>query len=141
VTATPIEIIGAALFAIAILHTFATKFFERLAHAGPRHAGLWHLLGEIEVVFGFWAMVLMIAMFALLGSTPAIDYIESRNFTEPMFVFAIMVIAGTRPILHAASAAYVSSPGRFPCPVPPPSISPCCPSCPCSAPSSPSRPP
>ena len=104
-TATPIEIIGAALFAIAILHTFATKFFERLAHAGPRHAGLWHLLGEIEVVFGFWAMVLMIAMFALLGSTPAIDYIESRNFTEPMFVFAIMVIAGTRPILHAASAA------------------------------------
>ena len=104
-TATPIEIIGAALFAIAILHTFATKFFERLAHAGPRHAGLWHLLGEIEVVFGFWAMVLMIAMFALLGSTPAIDYIESRNFTEPMFVFAIMVIAGTRPILNAASAA------------------------------------
>ncbi|WP_374475386.1 putative Na+/H+ antiporter [Zoogloea sp.] len=104
-TATPIEIIGAALFAIAILHTFATKFFERLAHAGPRHAGLWHLLGEIEVVFGFWAMVLMITMFALLGSAPAIDYIESRNFTEPMFVFAIMVIAGTRPILHAASAA------------------------------------
>ena len=104
-TATPIEIIGAALFAIAILHTFATKFFERLAHAGPRHAGLLHLLGEIEVVFGFWAMVLMIAMFALLGSTPAIDYIESRNFTEPMFVFAIMVIAGTRPILNAASAA------------------------------------
>ena len=50
-------------------------------------------------------MVLMIAMFALLGSTPAIDYIESRNFTEPMFVFAIMVIAGTRPILNAASAA------------------------------------
>ena len=104
-TATPIEIIGAALFAIAILHTFATKFFERLAHAGPRHAGLWHLLGEVEVVFGFWAMVLMIAMFALLGSAPAIDYIESRNFTEPMFVFAIMVIAGTRPILNAASAA------------------------------------
>ncbi len=104
-TATPIEIIGAVLFAIAILHTFATKFFERLAHAGPRHAGLWHLLGEIEVVFGFWAMVLMITMFALLGSAPAIDYIESRNFTEPMFVFAIMVIAGTRPILHAASAA------------------------------------
>ena len=103
-TATPIQIIGAALFAIAILHTFATKFFERLAHAGPRHAGLWHLLGEIEVVFGFWAMVLMIAMFALVGSAPAIEYIESRNFTEPMFVFAIMVIAGTRPILHAASA-------------------------------------
>jgi hypothetical protein len=34
----------------------------------PRHAGLWHLLGEIEVVFGFWAMVLMLVMFALSGT-------------------------------------------------------------------------
>lgn len=105
VTATPIQAIGAALFAIAILHTFATRIFERLARASPRHAGLWHLLGEIEVVFGFWAMLLMVAMFALLGPEPSIGYLESRNFTEPMFVFAIMVIAGTRPILQAASAA------------------------------------
>ena len=29
-------LLGAILFAIAILHTFATKFFEKLAHAGPR---------------------------------------------------------------------------------------------------------
>ena len=100
---TTIQLLGAILFAIAILHTFATKFFERLAHTAPRHAGLWHLLGEVEVVFGFWAMVLMIALFAIEGSTPAIEYIESRNFTEPMFVFAIMVIAGTRPILNSAS--------------------------------------
>lgn len=100
---TTIQLLGAILFAIAILHTFATKFFERLAHAKPRHAGLWHLLGEVEVVFGFWAMVLMIALFAIEGSAPAIEYIESRNFTEPMFVFAIMVIAGTRPILNSAS--------------------------------------
>ena len=53
----------------------------------------------------FWAMVLMIALFALEGSAPAIEYIESRNFTEPMFVFVIMVIAGTRPILQASGAA------------------------------------
>ena len=71
-TATPIEIIGAALFAIAILHTFATKFFERLAHAGPRHAGLWHLLGEVEVVFGFWSLVLVLAMVALSGTDKTI---------------------------------------------------------------------
>ena len=99
-----IEMVGAALFAVAILHTFATKAFERLAHARPTHAGLWHLLGEVEVVFGFWALVLVVAMFALGGSTVATQYIDSRNFTEPMFVFAIMVIAGTRPVLQTAMA-------------------------------------
>jgi hypothetical protein len=104
VTPSIIELIGAALFAIAILHTFATRFFEHLAHTRPTHAGLWHLLGEVEVVFGFWAMVLMIAMFAISGAGEATEYIESRNFTEPMFVFAIMVIAGTRPILRTATS-------------------------------------
>ncbi|MEO7465028.1 MAG: putative Na+/H+ antiporter, partial [Nitrosospira sp.] len=103
-TPTIIELIAAALFAVAILHTFATKFFEHLAHIRPAHAGLWHLLGEVEVVFGFWAMVLVVAMFAIDGATVATHYIDSRNFTEPMFVFAIMVIAGTRPILQTAMA-------------------------------------
>lgn len=103
-TPSTIQLIGACLFAIAILHTFSTKFFEHLAHTQPTHAGVWHLLGEVEVVFGFWAMVMMIAMFAIEGSQAATQYIDSRNFTEPMFVFAIMVIAGTRPILQAAMA-------------------------------------
>ena len=56
------EFIAAGLFALALLHTFSTKFFERLAHNNPRHAGLFHLLGEVEVVFGFWAVVLVSAM-------------------------------------------------------------------------------
>ncbi|MFN3860056.1 MAG: putative Na+/H+ antiporter [Roseateles sp.] len=102
---TTLQIVAAVLFGIALLHTFSTKFFERLAHTQPRHAGLWHLLGEVEVVFGFWAMVLMLCMFALLGKAEATAYLDSRNFTEPLFVFAIMVVAGTRPILHASGAA------------------------------------
>ena len=104
VTPTAIQLIGAVLFAVAILHTFSTKFFEHLAHTRPAHAGIWHLLGEVEVVFGFWAMVLIIMMFVTDGATVATHYIDSRNFTEPMFVFAIMVIAGTRPILQTAMA-------------------------------------
>lgn len=103
-TPTTIELIGAALFAVAILHTFATNFFEHLAHIQPAHAGVWRLLGEVEVVFGFWALVLIVAMFATDGAKMATNYIDSLNFTEPMFVFAIMVIAGTRPILQTAMA-------------------------------------
>ena len=101
-TPTTIQLIGAVLFAVALVHTFSTKFFEHLAHTRPRHAGLWHLLGEVEVVFGFWAMVLMLFMFAVSGKEEATTYLDTRNFTEPMFVFAIMVIAGTRPVLQMA---------------------------------------
>lgn len=102
-TPTAIQFIGTALFAVAIVHTFSTSFFQHLAHTRPAHAGLWHLLGEVEVVFGFWASVLMLAMFVTDGAAAAIRYIDSYPFIEPMFVFAIMVIAGSRPILHAAS--------------------------------------
>lgn len=101
---TLIELIGAGLFTLAILHTFCTGFFKRLAHIQPAHAGLWHLLGEVEVVFGFWALVLVVILFVTEGETVAIDYVDTRNFTEPMFVFAIMVIAGTRPILKTVTA-------------------------------------
>jgi len=101
---TSIELIAAVLFALAVIHTFSTKFFEHLAHSQPRHAGIWHLLGEVEVVFGFWAMVLILFIFAASGKQTAITYLESRDFTEPMFVFVIMVIAGTRPILDFTAA-------------------------------------
>ena len=97
-----VGMVAAGLFALALVHTFSTQVFERLAQARPRHAGMWHLLGEVEVVFGFWACVLVLAMAALAGTAEAVKYVESRDFTEPLFVFAIMVVAGTRPILALA---------------------------------------
>lgn len=99
-----VQWIAAALFAVAVLHTFSTSIFERLAHRQPRHAGIWHLLGEVEVVFGFWAMALVVCMFAIAGKAATLEYLNSRDFAEPMFVFAIMVVAGTRPILELSGA-------------------------------------
>lgn len=95
-----IDILAASLFALALVHTFAAKQFERLAHRFPRHAGLYHLLGEVEVVFGFWAIVLVAAMAFVSGGKEALSYAESRNYTEPLFVFVVMVIAGSRPVLE-----------------------------------------
>ncbi len=102
---SPIEIVAAILFAVAVVHTFSTRFFERLAHRYPNHAGLWHLLAEVEVVFGFWAAILLLAIAISAGKTEALTYLESRNFTEPAFVFVIMVIAASRPIIDLAGAA------------------------------------
>ena len=108
------EIFAAAIFAMAVLHTFSTKLFAHLAHVQPQHAGLWHLLGEVEVVFGFWAFVLLAVLFALTGKSDAVAYMESRNFTEPLFVFVIMVIAASRPILEFCGAAVRGLAGMLP---------------------------
>jgi predicted cation transporter len=97
-----VQAMGAVLFAMALVHTFSTKLFERLAHQRPHHAGVWHLLGEVEVAFGFWAMALVLFMMFAAGRQEATQYLDSRNFTEPMFVFAVMVVAGSRPILQLA---------------------------------------
>lgn len=99
-----IEFVAATLFALALVHTFATKFFERLAHNHPKHAGLFHLLGEVEVVFGFWAVVLIATMAFLVGGSEAIEYAESRQYTEPLFVFVIMVVAASRPVVQVIQA-------------------------------------
>ncbi len=100
----PLQIGAVVLFAIAVIHTFSGKFFERLAHRQPAHAGIWHMLGEVEVVFGFWAMVLILYLTVFGDAVGALEYLESRDFTEPMFVFAIMVVAASRPILNLALA-------------------------------------
>lgn len=100
---TSVQLVATVLFALAIIHTFSTKYFQRLAQRQPAHSGIWHLLAEVEVVFGFWAMIFVVVMVAMAGGSEATAYVDSRNFTEPMFVFAIMVIAGTRPIVWLAS--------------------------------------
>ena len=45
-------------------------------------------------------MILILFMFVIQGESTAVEYLDTRNYTEPMFVFVIMVIAATRPILQ-----------------------------------------
>lgn len=99
-----INYVGAVIFGLAVLHTFSTKYFLHLAHTSRHHAGLWHLLGEVEVVFGFWALVLVTCIALIEKQKAAITYLESQNFTEPLFVFVILVIAGTKPILYSVQS-------------------------------------
>src|SRR5574338_628887 len=115
------EILATVLFAVAVLHTFLTKHFQHLAHVQPAHAGFWHLLGEVEVVFGFWAAVYLVILTTVTGIDGAITYLDMVNTTEAQFVFVVMVIAASRPPWLSTSRSR--------------------PSCPCWVPSSPSRPP
>ncbi len=96
------QIVAAAIFAIAVLHTFSTKIFVSLAHRFPAHHGVFHLLGEVEAVFGFWSFILFGWLIYAEGFSKAVEYADTRNYTEPLFVFAIMVIAASRPVMTAA---------------------------------------
>lgn len=100
-TPSDVQLVGTALFAVALVHSLASGWFRRLAHWQPGHAGLWHLFGEVEVVFGFWALILLMCVAVLHGPQAAIDQLDAPSFTEPLFIFVILVIAGSRPILVA----------------------------------------
>ncbi len=100
-----LEILAAVLFFAAIVHTFLTKKFQKLAHRYPQGSfgeNVFHLLGEVEVVFGLWAGVFVLFLTAIMSPRHAVDYLESLNFTEPVFVFVIMTVCATRPILDFA---------------------------------------
>ncbi|MGE3840018.1 MAG: putative Na+/H+ antiporter [Vicinamibacterales bacterium] len=118
----PFNAVVTGIFFLAILHTFAAARFTALAHrvqhrhdeealaAGgtPRpsvSAEILHFLGEVEVVFGLWAVVLMMAIAVSKSWETATHYLNtSVNYTEPLFVVVIMALASTRPVVAFAEA-------------------------------------
>ncbi len=104
-TTVTLDIASTLLFAFAVLHTFLVKVFQQRAKkypAGSVGENLFHLLGEVEVVFGIWAGVFLLLSCGLRGGDETISYLEGRNFTEPAFVFVVMTICSSQPILSAA---------------------------------------
>ena len=99
------RIVSTIFFALAIAHTFSVKYFAQAAErmpSGSVRENVLHLLGEVEVVFGLWAGVLVFYLTMSLSGKTAIEYLESRSYTEPIFVFVIMSVAATKPVLDAA---------------------------------------
>ena len=118
----PFNALATAVFVLAILHTFAAARFTALAHRVQHQhddearaqgrpalpsirAEVLHFLGEVEVVFGLWAVLLMAAFTAYAGWESAEHYFgETVNYTEPLFVVVIMALAATGPIVGFAEA-------------------------------------
>ena len=100
---TTIEYVATALFAIAVLHTFSVKYFNELAHKyrkGSVQERMFHFLGEVEAVFGMWAAVLIIFIVIASEMNNALAYMDQINYTEAAFVFVIMTMAATRPVIY-----------------------------------------
>jgi hypothetical protein len=122
IQANPFNLVGTLIFLFAIIHTFMAGKFTALSHkceldhrarlekgSAPLHsissrARLFHFLGEVEVVFGLWAVVLGFAIVWFFDWSTVVDYVSHKvNYTEPMFV-VIMTLASTRPILKLSEA-------------------------------------
>ncbi len=102
---TPLQLIATVLFAGAVIHTFLVKRFEHVASSFPQGSvgeNLFHFLAEVEVVFGLWAGLFIVIFSLTEGINEAIHYLEGLNFTEPVFVFVIMTMAATRPVILMA---------------------------------------
>jgi len=128
--ATPFNVVATVIFLLAIGHTFLTAKFRHWAHVvEERHAQrrqtaaverqdmdgdglpeevsfpgqMLHFLGEVEAVFGIWALALIAAITYFYDWHAVVEYIGHKvDFKEPMFVVVIMAMAGTRPVLQAA---------------------------------------
>jgi hypothetical protein len=119
----PFNVVATLLFFCAIIHTFLTSRFlavsqkwehehnEKIAQGlVPKHsvhfgARLFHFFGEVEVVFGLWAVALFTAIFVFFDWSTVVFYADERvNFTEAAFVVVIMTLAATRPILKLTEA-------------------------------------
>jgi hypothetical protein len=124
----PFNLAATIIFFLAILHTFLAVVFQRWSHhLEVKHreklekerrtavdkpyigaqddvsfgATALHFLGEIEAVFGIWVVALAGAAVYFHGWHDFETYVTNGvHFGEPLFVFVIMAIAASRPILR-----------------------------------------
>ncbi len=111
---------GSLVFLAAVVHAFLCPAIARAADRAERQGGVkgavLHLLGEVEAVFGLWAVVLFVLMVAWPGKgwEFAARYVETGDyagtaapgpskFVEPLFVFVIMVMAASKPVMALAA--------------------------------------
>ncbi len=120
----PFNLVATLIFIVAILHTFMASKFLAVAHkwetaheekikAGQVqpyaiHLGarFFHFFGEVEVIFGLWAVALAVAIIGFYDWSTLVYYVSHKvNFNEAMFIVVIMTLASTRPILRLAETA------------------------------------
>ena len=76
-------------------------------------ATLFHFLGEVEAVFGIWLIPLAIAVVAFKGWKTMVHYFDQVEYTEAIFVFVVMAIAGSKPILRFAESLPLAVRGHW----------------------------
>lgn len=95
------------MFGLAVTHTFLITKFKKFGDRFPEGSigeNFFHLLGEAEGAVMVWAgAFVMVGLGIMLGwHDGTIHYINSIDYKEPLFVFAILIVASTKPIKDLA---------------------------------------
>ena len=116
-TFTPFHLVTLLIFICAIIHTLFAYKVQQWArklelHQREKRVGkkrersllvhLLYFLSEVEVVFAVWVIPLFVTIALKYGWTMGLEYINTRDYTEALFVVVILAMASTRPIVHAA---------------------------------------
>lgn len=114
---SPFHVVSLLLFALAIIHTLSASRVHSWARSiesrqAPRRLGKkWErslpvhflfFLSEVEVIFAFWAIPLFLAITFTYGWKIGVEYINTRDYTEALFVAVMLSMAATKPIIHIA---------------------------------------
>lgn len=70
-----------------------------------RRARVLHALSEIELAFGLWALIFVAGTYIVAGFESATSFYLGMGFHEPIFVFAVLLVASTRPVIFISSRA------------------------------------
>jgi Putative Na+/H+ antiporter len=123
----PLNLVATIIFVAAIIHTFLTAQFRKIAlryqrrydaieeslpatasppDSGKEHdelifkAQLFYFMGEVEAVFGIWLVPLFVAIIAFHGWSTMVNYVGQVNVADAIFVVVIMAMASSLPILR-----------------------------------------
>ena len=137
----PLNLVATIIFFGAIVHTFLTGWFLKIAHNyqqsydaieylleakdgppdfGKKHdkvlfrAQFFYFMGEVEAVFGIWLIPLFVAITAFHGWATMVEYVGNVNVADAIFVVVIMAMASSLPIVHFTESviAKVSAVGK-----------------------------
>lgn len=119
-----IEIFTFIIFALAIIHAFLTHYFYALHEKYKIKANrvskqqkfylslseICYFFSEIEIVFGFWIIPLVLGLFLFLGVQETLHYLTSRDYTYALYMAVVVAFVSTRPIIQCAERllAYIS---------------------------------
>ena len=123
----PLNLVATIIFLAAIIHTFLTSQFRKIAHRYQRryeaiedlHQGtvdppdsgqerdklifraeLFNFMGEVEAVFGIWLVPLFVTIIWFHGWSTMVDYVGQVNVADAIFVVVIMAMASSLPIVR-----------------------------------------
>lgn len=106
---SPFHIVSAIIFFLAIVHTLSSYRLQRWAEKLEAKKQkrtipilLFLFMSQVEVIFALWAIPLFIAIAIFYNAPTALEYINTRDYTEPLFVVVILSLTASRPIVNIA---------------------------------------